>query len=171
MCCKYYNVINGNLVRDVFITHGGEVMEIGTISSVSGAASYQSKPADFDVKKKVQVEAVEEKSIIASQAAVVSASVVAKTAEENGAQGSESDSQKENQPNEQGIKNAVKDINKLINRNTVAEFGYHEATKRITIKIKDKDTDELIKEIPSEKALEMLEKAWEIAGILVDEKR
>ena len=29
----------------------------------------------------------------------------------------------------------------------------------------------MIKEIPSEKALKMLEKAWEIAGILVDEKR
>ena len=37
--------------------------------------------------------------------------------------------------------------------------------------IKDKETDEVIKEIPSEKALKMLEKAWEIAGILVDEKR
>ena len=39
------------------------------------------------------------------------------------------------------------------------------------ITIKDKETDEVIKEIPSEKALKMLEKAWEIAGILVDEKR
>jgi flagellar protein FlaG len=65
----------------------------------------------------------------------------------------------------------VKELNKIINNNTVAEFGYNEPTKRITIKIKDKDTGEVIKEIPSEKALKMLEKAWEIAGILVDEKR
>lgn len=65
----------------------------------------------------------------------------------------------------------VKDINKIINNNTIAEFGYNEPTKRITIKIKDKETDEVIKEIPSEKALEMLAKAWELAGILVDEKR
>ena len=63
------------------------------------------------------------------------------------------------------------DIQKVINRNTIAEFGYNEPTNRITIKIKDKDTDEVIKEIPSEKALEMLAKAWELAGILVDEKR
>lgn len=49
--------------------------------------------------------------------------------------------------------------------------GYNEPTNRITIKIKDRDTDEVIREIPSEKALKMLEKAWEIAGILVDEKR
>ena len=45
------------------------------------------------------------------------------------------------------------------------------ATNRITIKIKDKDTDEVIKEMPSEKALEMLAKAWELAGIIVDERR
>ena len=65
----------------------------------------------------------------------------------------------------------LKDIQKVINRNTVAEFGYYEPTNRITIKIKDKDTDEVIKEIPSEKALEMVAKAWELAGIMVDEKR
>ncbi len=65
----------------------------------------------------------------------------------------------------------MSEINKVINRNTVAEFGYNEPTNRITIKIKDKETDEVIKEIPSEKALEMLAKAWELAGILVDEKR
>lgn len=65
----------------------------------------------------------------------------------------------------------VNEINKLINHNTVAEFGYNEPTNRITIKIKDKETDEVIKEIPSEKALEMLARAWELAGLLVDEKR
>ena len=54
---------------------------------------------------------------------------------------------------------------------SIAEFGYNEPTNRITIKIKDKDTDEVIKEIPSEKALEMLAKAWELAGIMVDERR
>lgn len=81
------------------------------------------------------------------------------------------DKNSKEQPSEADIKTASKDINKMINKNTVAEFGYHEATHRITIKIKDKNTNEVIKEIPSEKALEMLEKAWELAGIMVDEKR
>lgn len=72
--------------------------------------------------------------------------------------------------NEASIKK-LKDLQKVINNNTIAEFGYNEPTNRITIKIKDKDTDEVIKEIPSEKALEMLAKAWELAGIMVDEKR
>ena len=66
---------------------------------------------------------------------------------------------------------ASKDINKIINRNTIAEFGFYESTNKIIIKIKDKNTNEIIKEIPSEKALELLEKALEFAGLLVDEKR
>jgi len=66
---------------------------------------------------------------------------------------------------------ASKDINKIINRNTVAEFGFYESTNKIIIKIRDKNTNEIIKEIPSEKALELLEKAIEFAGMLVDEKR
>ena len=34
-----------------------------------------------------------------------------------------------------------------------------------------KDTKETIKEIPPEKTLDLIAKAWELAGILVDEKR
>lgn len=74
------------------------------------------------------------------------------------------------QPGETSMKSISKDLNKILNTNTIAEFSYHEPSNRIIIKIKDKTTNEVIKEIPSEKALELLEKAWELAGILVDEK-
>ena len=92
------------------------------------------------------------------------------------AQDKQTDNTGSSQTSDNSEKNAatmkdMSEINKIINRNTVAEFGYNEPTNRITIKIKDRDTDEVIREIPSEKALKMLEKAWEIAGILVDEKR
>lgn len=80
-------------------------------------------------------------------------------------------SQQEKRDCETSMKSISKDINKIINRNTVAEFGFYESTNKIIIKIKDKNTNEVIKEIPSEKALELLEKALEFAGILVDEKR
>ena len=40
-----------------------------------------------------------------------------------------------------------------------------------TIKIVDKDTDEIIKEFPAEKTLDMIARVWEMAGIMVDEKR
>lgn len=52
-----------------------------------------------------------------------------------------------------------------------AVFGIHEKTKRRTIKIVDKESKEVIKELPSEKILDSLAKIWEMAGIMVDEKR
>lgn len=98
---------------------------------------------------------------------------VAKTSEGAANNGGQNGNQEDNNSGQQAqaTMQDIKEINKLINRNTVAEFGYNEPTHRVTITIKDKETDEVIKEIPSEKALKMLEKAWEIAGILVDEKR
>ena len=44
-------------------------------------------------------------------------------------------------------------------------------TNRIMIKIMDKETKEVIKEFPPEKTLDMIARIWEMAGILVDEKR
>ena len=48
--------------------------------------------------------------------------------------------------------------------------SYDEDTKRITIKVFDDETEELIREVPPEKSLEVLKKVWEIAGIIIDEK-
>ena len=55
--------------------------------------------------------------------------------------------------------------------NAEAVFGIHEGTNRVTIKIVDKETKKTIKELPPEKTLDMIAKVWEMAGILVDEKR
>jgi flagellar protein FlaG len=68
------------------------------------------------------------------------------------------------------IKDAVEKINKSM-PNTEAVFGIHDKTNRVTIKIIDKDTKKVIKEFPPEKTLDLIAKAWEMAGILVDEKR
>ena len=54
--------------------------------------------------------------------------------------------------------------------NYEAKFGMHEATNRVMIKLVDKDTKEVIKELPPEKTLDMIAKCLEQAGILVDEK-
>ena len=67
------------------------------------------------------------------------------------------------------IKKAVENLNKNLTHSE-AIFGIHDATNRVTIKIVDKETKEVIKEIPPEKTLDMIAKAWELAGILVDEK-
>ncbi|MBR6147797.1 MAG: flagellar protein FlaG [Lachnospiraceae bacterium] len=70
----------------------------------------------------------------------------------------------------EAIKNAVDKMNKNM-FNSEAVFGIHEGTNRVTIKIVDKDTKKVIKELPPEKTLDMIAKMWEMAGILVDEKR
>lgn len=72
--------------------------------------------------------------------------------------------------NEQ-IKKAVERFNKSSGANTEAVFGIHEGTNRVTIKIVDKDSKKIIKELPPDKTLDMIAKVWEMAGILVDEKR
>ena len=70
------------------------------------------------------------------------------------------------------VKSAIADINKKIApTRTQCEFKYHEKTHRISITVRDKDTDKVIKEIPPEKTLDMIAKSLELAGILVDEQR
>lgn len=54
---------------------------------------------------------------------------------------------------------------------TRCEFAVDDATNRISIKVIDKETDEVIREIPPEESLEMLAKIWELAGLIMDEKR
>ena len=70
------------------------------------------------------------------------------------------------------IKNAVDHANQTMRQSkTKCEFSYHEETKRVSIKVIDAETEEVIREIPPEETLEMLSKMWELAGLMVDEKR
>ena len=68
------------------------------------------------------------------------------------------------------IKRAVEEINKKAN-NSEAVWGVHEDTNRVTIKLVDKQTKEVIKEFPPDKTLDMIARVWEMAGLMVDEKR
>ena len=89
-------------------------------------------------------------------------------------QAAESNIKAENgdQPSDEEIKSAIKEANKrAVFGHASAEFSYHEATKRISVKIVDNDTKEIIREIPPEKTLDMISKMWELAGLVVDEKR
>ena len=70
------------------------------------------------------------------------------------------------------MKNAIDKVNdKMRPTKTKCEFSYHEQTKRVSIRVIDEETDEVIREIPPEETLEMLTKMWELAGLLVDERR
>lgn len=77
---------------------------------------------------------------------------------------------KEKQFDADAIKKAVEDLNRKM-QNTEAQYSVHEGTKRIMIKILDKDSQKVIKEITPEKMLDVIQNIWETAGLLVDEKR
>ena len=67
---------------------------------------------------------------------------------------------------------AIEKANKQArSENTSFSFSVHEGTKRITVKVVDEATDEIVKEFPPEKILDMVAKMWEFAGLFVDEKR
>lgn len=57
---------------------------------------------------------------------------------------------------------------RLIQKQSLA---IHEGTNRVTIKVVDKESKKVIKEYPPEKTLDMIQKLWEMAGLMVDEKR
>lgn len=76
---------------------------------------------------------------------------------------------KEHKPSEATIDDAVRVLSP--HGATRCEYSYHKETNRVSIKVINEDTDEVIREIPPEKSLDMLQKMWEMAGILVDEKR
>ncbi len=80
------------------------------------------------------------------------------------------DQQKEHVPSEATLNDAVARANMKL-EHTRCEYSYHKDTNRVSIKVINSDTDEVIREIPPEKSLDMLQKMWEMAGILVDEKR
>ena len=70
------------------------------------------------------------------------------------------------------IKDAMEQANQKARfKKTACEFAYDDVTHRISITVKDKETDEVLKQIPAEETLEMIAKLWEQAGIVVDEKR
>lgn len=81
------------------------------------------------------------------------------------------------QPTDEQLDKKLKDAIGMANNKlkqsqpiTRCEFTYHEDVNRVSIKLIDKETQEVVKEIPPEKKIKMIEKLWEITGLLVDEK-
>ena len=80
---------------------------------------------------------------------------------------------KKNLPvSEKFIIDTIERANKAIDgARTEFKFSIHKQTHEIMIKVLDKDSGKVIREIPPEKTLDMVAKMWEMAGIIVDEKR
>lgn len=134
-------------------------MEIQELKS-SGAASYQGSAAAMSTQAMTGTEALAEvKDFRTEQQNIENKSIETQNCKEG-----------EQQSQNAQLKSAVNEINRQM-KNSEAIFGIHEKTNRVTIKIVDKSTKEVLKEYPPEQTLDMIAKVWEIAGILVDEKR
>ncbi|MCR5429081.1 MAG: flagellar protein FlaG [Lachnospiraceae bacterium] len=104
--------------------------------------------------------------------AVDVSSVPVNAASAPAAEQGKSQQQSQSQPTKEEIQKAINAANKKAYfGHTNAQFSYHEETHSIAVKIMDAETSEVIKEIPSEETLEMISKMWELAGIMVDERR
>ena len=137
-----------------------------SISAINAAASYEAPKQSSAKAEPVEM-------VMTRETPAQTQPVTASNGSETG-YGSEEQQEKENEKNLNMVKSAVNKANNTLKQKharTKCEFSYHEGTNRISIKVLDKDTDEVIREIPPEETLEMVEKMWELAGILVDERR
>ena len=139
-----------------------------SIEPLGSIMSVQAQPIQPKVEPVAPVESTE--AVTQVEKAPDSTTLVVKDAKEKG-DGNGTPNQQERQPSNEQIKQAVEKFNKSMINNSEAVFGIHEDTNRVTIKIVDKQSKEVIKELPAEKTLDMIAKVWEMAGILVDEKR
>lgn len=138
---------------------------IGTMTAMQVQSQVRVTPVEPSTSASKSVEVVSEQS--ATPMLDETTAAVAKAMESN-SDGQQQSSQKE--PDPETLKKALESINKNM-ANTSAVYGIHEGTNRVTIKLIDKHTKETIKELPAEKTLDMIARVWEMAGILVDEKR
>lgn len=69
------------------------------------------------------------------------------------------------------LKQAIEEANRKARlTNTAREYSYDEATNRICVKVTDKDTEKVIREVPTEESLKRITRMLETAGLVVDEK-
>lgn len=156
---------------------------MAAIEPLSSAMTYTAQPVVRTQPASSGTEAAETQSVETNAPQIDPKTLsVAKTQTEEGEdRGESSDGQQSKQANQSKqskqqqvsddqIKKALDELNKK-QGNFISEFGIHEKTNRITVKIVDKKTKEVIKELPPEKMLDMIAKVWEYAGLVVDEKR
>ena len=143
------------------------------VEGINGAGmTYQGSSSTAQIKTETQPKAENiANEIAADEIAKDTTNISTKEASEDNANQEENQQSKQQLEKQNAkIKKAVEDINRRAT-NSEAIFGIHEATNRVTIKIVDRNTKEVIKELPPEKTLDMLAKAWELAGLMVDERR
>jgi flagellar protein FlaG len=69
------------------------------------------------------------------------------------------------------LEEVIRESNRMIfEDNKKFAFTIHEGTGRFLVRLVDQETNEVIREIPPEKLLDLVANIWEMVGILVDER-
>ena len=70
------------------------------------------------------------------------------------------------------ILEAIERANRAISgANRRFEYSFHDKTNEVIVKVIDSESNEVIREIPPKKILDLVASLMEIAGIIVDERR
>lgn len=150
------------------VSHGGDYMEVRKVNMPS--VPYQGSGPEVAVKLET---AVKQEPVISSAVPKTEKKAAPRTAVSDSPVISEEEKQNPVDSNEMkkksGMKRAVEEINRKA-KNSEVIFGIHDATNRVTIKVVDKGTKEVIREFPPEETLDMIAKVWELAGIMIDER-
>lgn len=140
------------------------------IEPISSAMTYQvqsSQPANTAQRS---AETMEGQTIESNAPKVDDKTLSVSKSQEESKENFNGDNGQEKDVDQELIRKAMKELSKK-SQNVTAEFGIHEKTNRITIKMVDKNTKKVIKELPPEKMLDMMARIWEMSGLVVDEKR
>lgn len=148
-------------------------IEINQAVKVPTASNYGTQKVAVDVSTSAKTETAVETAAPSSNFSVTPAKDLnTEESKKDKQENKEFGNNKGQQPTEKEIKSKIDQANnELKHAKTGLDFKYHEATKRVSITVYDKDTKEVIREIPPEKTLDMLEKMWELAGMVVDDRR
>ena len=107
-----------------------------TIEGIKNAVSTVTAGASTNVTKQQSVTETKEVSVQNNKQAADAGNTSAagknnSQVKDNGAQ--EESREQEYQISEKALKQRISDINRKLNNNTIAEFGYHDDTNRVTI--------------------------------------
>ncbi len=58
----------------------------------------------------------------------------------------------------------------IFGKDTHFQFEIHEKTGDVVIKLVNNETKEVVKEIPPEKLIEIMDSLWDLVGVLVDKR-
>ena len=81
----------------------------------------------------------------------------------------EANAQKKEEPNEEDMQQMMKELNELMSRiNCNLEFSYHKEVNVMSVKMVDKATNEVIKELPPEEMIDNMIQAKDWIGAFLD---